>query len=85
MAFRSECAGPLFRESSYTIDSTSDPKRLDFSSTGTIAPHLCQAIYRFEGDQLDLCYPKPGGERPAHFESKPGSGLTLTLWRRADK
>jgi hypothetical protein len=43
---------------------------------------VCQAIYRFEGDQLVLCFPRPNAERPARFESTPGSGLTLTLWRR---
>jgi uncharacterized protein (TIGR03067 family) len=30
-AFRSDCAGALFRESTYTIDPTRDPRRLDFS------------------------------------------------------
>jgi RNA polymerase sigma factor (sigma-70 family) len=82
MAFRSECAGPLFRESTYTIDPTRDPRRLDFTNGGDFPPHVCQAIYRFEGDQLVLCFPAPNAERPARFESKPGSGLTLTRWRR---
>jgi uncharacterized protein (TIGR03067 family) len=81
-AFRSECAGPLFRESTYTIDTTRDPTRLDFTSRGAYVPHVCQAIYRFKGDQLVLCYPQPNADRPARFESKPDSGLTLTLWRR---
>jgi uncharacterized protein (TIGR03067 family) len=84
-AFRSDCAGALFRESTYTIDPTRDPRRLDFTSRGNFAPHVCQAIYRFEGDQLVLCYPGSGAERPARFESEPGSGLTLTLWRRVGK
>ena len=81
-AFRSECAGPLFRESTYTIDPTGDPRRLDFTNEGNAVPHVCQGIYRFEGEQLALCYPRSGAERPARFESEPGSGLTLTLWKR---
>jgi uncharacterized protein (TIGR03067 family) len=81
-AFRSDVAGDLFRESTYTIDPTHDPRRLDFTNGGDFPPHKCEAIYRFEGDQLVLCYPKPNAERPARFESKPGSGLTLTQWRR---
>jgi uncharacterized protein (TIGR03067 family) len=84
-AFRSDCAGRLFRESTYTIDPTRDPGWLDFTSQGDFAPHVCRAIYRFEGDQLLLCYPGPGAERPDRFESKPDSGLTLTLWRRVGK
>jgi RNA polymerase sigma factor (sigma-70 family) len=81
-AFRSTCAGDLFRESTYTIDPTRDPSRLDFTNQGDLPPHECQSIYRFDGDQLVLCYPKPNAERPARFESTPGSGLTLTRWRR---
>jgi RNA polymerase sigma factor (sigma-70 family) len=80
--FRSDCAGPLFRESTYTTDPTRDPKWLDLTSRGNIEPHVCQAIYRFEGDQLILCYPRSGVERPARFESTPGSGWTLTRWLR---
>jgi RNA polymerase sigma factor (sigma-70 family) len=72
--FRSEFAGPLFRESTYTIDTTSDPGRFDFTNRGDFAPHVCHAIFRFEGDKLVLCYPRPGAERPALFESKPGLG-----------
>ena len=81
-AFRSDVAGDLFRESTYTIDPTRDPRRLDFTNGGDFPPHVCQAIYRFEGDQLVLCYSRANAERPARFESPPGSGLTLTQWRR---
>jgi RNA polymerase sigma factor (sigma-70 family) len=84
-AFRSDCAGDLFRESTYTIDPTRDPRRLDFTNRGEFVPHLCQGIYRFEGDELVLCYPRPNAERPANFASEPGSGVTLTRWRRVGK
>jgi RNA polymerase sigma factor (sigma-70 family) len=81
-AFRSTCAGDLFRESTYAIDPNRQPRRLDFTSRGEFAPHECQGIYQFDADQLILCYPRPNAERPARFESKPGSGVTLTRWRR---
>jgi RNA polymerase sigma factor (sigma-70 family) len=81
-AFRSDCAGDLFRESTYTIDPTADPRRLDFTSAGNFPPHLCQAIYRFEGEELVLCYPRSSADRPARFESTPGSLVTLTRWKR---
>jgi uncharacterized protein (TIGR03067 family) len=83
--FRSDCAGPLFREATYTIDPTRDPRRLDLTSRGNFAPHVCEAIYHFEGDQLVLCYPRSGAERPDRFESEPDSGVTLTLWIRVGK
>jgi RNA polymerase sigma factor (sigma-70 family) len=84
-AFRSECAGSLFREATYTIDPTREPRWMDLTSRGEFVPHVCHAIYRIDGDQLTLCYPGPGAQRPARFESKPGSGLTLALWRRVDR
>jgi RNA polymerase sigma factor (sigma-70 family) len=80
--WRSDCAGDLFRQATYTIDPSRQPRRLDFTNQGDFAPHVCQGIYRFDWDQLVLCYPRPNAERPARFESKPGSGVTLTRWRR---
>jgi RNA polymerase sigma factor (sigma-70 family) len=84
-AFRSEHIGRVFRQATYTIDPTRNPKWMDLMSQGDIPAHQCQAIYRIEGDQLTLCHTRPGGERPTRFESQPGSGVILTLWRRADR
>jgi hypothetical protein len=39
-------------------------------------------IFRLEGDTLISCVAEPEMERPAAFESRPGSGHTLRVFRR---
>ncbi len=39
-------------------------------------------IYRFEDDVLVVCMAEPGMSRPSDFTSEPGSGHTLTRWRK---
>jgi uncharacterized protein (TIGR03067 family) len=82
--FRSEWAGKLFRQSAYKLDPTRDPRWIDVIAEGDDAGHVSRGIYRFEGDELMLCLPRPNADRPDRFESKPGSGVSLGLWRRAD-
>jgi RNA polymerase sigma factor (sigma-70 family) len=82
--FRSDLSSRLFRQAAYTIDPSREPKWMDVISPGGFGEHVCRCIYRMERDQLTLCITWPGGERPTRFESRPGSGITLTQWRRAD-
>jgi uncharacterized protein (TIGR03067 family) len=82
--FRSNLPSRLFREATYTIDPSRGPRWMDVTSPGAIAEHVCLGIYRLEGDQLTLCHARPRDERPTRFESRPGSGLTWTRWRRAE-
>jgi RNA polymerase sigma factor (sigma-70 family) len=82
-AFRSDHAGRLFRQATYTIDPSRDPRWMDILSPGDYGGHDCRGIYRIEGDQLTLCHARPGAERPTRFESEPGSGVILAVWRRA--
>jgi len=39
-------------------------------------------IYEFEGRLLKFCLGAPGAPRPAEFESQPGDGRTLTIWKK---
>ena len=47
-------------------------------NAGKSAPDIC----KLEGDTLTICIAKSGSERPTAFESKPGSGNTLTVVER---
>jgi RNA polymerase sigma factor (sigma-70 family) len=38
--------------------------------------------YELDGDTLRLCLAPPGKERATKLESKPGSGLSLEVWKR---
>jgi uncharacterized protein (TIGR03067 family) len=82
--WRVERDGKLFREAGYAIDPGHDPKWWDSIGQGEYAGQVSRGIYKLEGNELTLCQPKPGGERPGNFESKPGSGIILSCWRRVD-
>jgi RNA polymerase sigma-70 factor (ECF subfamily) len=82
--FHSEWADRLFRQSTYKLDPTHDPRWIDLIAPSEFPGHVSQGIYRFEGDELMLCLPRANADRPIRFESKPGSGVTLGRWRRAD-
>jgi uncharacterized protein (TIGR03067 family) len=83
--FRSNLPSRLFREATYTIDPSQEPRWMDVISPGDFGEHVCRGIYRLEEEQLTLCHARPGDERPTRFASRPGSGITLTRWRRADR
>jgi RNA polymerase sigma-70 factor (ECF subfamily) len=82
--FQSEWADELFHQSTYKLDPTHDPGWIDLTAPSEYPGHVSRGIYRFEGDELMLCLPRPNAVRPVGFESKPGSGVTLGRWRRAD-
>ena len=39
-------------------------------------------IYALEGDELKLCLPQPGRDRPTAFAAPEKSGTTLLVFRR---
>jgi hypothetical protein len=39
-------------------------------------------IYKLVDGVLTTCIAAPGGKRPVEFSSEPGSGRTLSSWRR---
>ena len=81
--FRSEWADELFRQSTYQLDPTHDPRWIDLIAPSEYPGHVSRGIYRFEGDEVLLCLPRANADRPSRFESQPGSGITLGRWKRA--
>lgn len=67
----------VYRNSAYTADPNARPKTIDFHG---LNPQL--GIYEVEGDVQRVCFGAPGQPRPADFESKPGDGRTVAVWRR---
>jgi uncharacterized protein (TIGR03067 family) len=66
----------------FTLDPSSKPKGIDLTEKGTAIP----AIYELEGDTLRLCLPaRTATERPAAFESKKGSKVSLIVLQRVKK
>lgn len=56
-----------------------------YPADGPQAGQLVRQIYKFEGDLLIACNAKPGDSRPTRFESKPGSGCTLSVWIKENR
>ena len=64
----------------YTLDPTTDPKRIDLDKGGEDGKAF--GIYSLEKGELKLCYGEPGDQRPKAFESKPGGKVFLLVLRR---
>jgi uncharacterized protein (TIGR03067 family) len=63
------------------IDSTKKPKTMDIRPEGERDTIL--AIYELTGDTLRVCWSPAGKERPTDFASKPGSGCSFVVLKRA--
>lgn len=69
----------------YSIDSSAEPARIDFShDEGEAAGTTWQGIYRVDGDRLTICDDAfdSAKERPTAFATAPGSGHVLITFER---
>jgi uncharacterized protein (TIGR03067 family) len=62
----------------YTAQSGQDPKTIDFHSAGG----LQLGIYELSGETLRVCYGAPGQARPEGYDTAPGDGRTMAVWKR---
>jgi uncharacterized protein (TIGR03067 family) len=82
--YKTERGDEVLFDSRYTIDASREPKQMNMIGTeGENKGKAAQGIYSLDGDTLKICYTMPGKDRPTAFESKPGSGATLVIWKRA--
>jgi uncharacterized protein (TIGR03067 family) len=70
--------------------------KVDFSSDASESPHAINylnfagahkgkqqaGIFKLEGNLLTVCIAAPGAARPKEFQSQPGDGRSLTVWKR---
>jgi RNA polymerase sigma-70 factor (ECF subfamily) len=67
----------------FRLDESKRPKAVDevlIEPAEGGKPYL--GIYSLEGDTLTFCFSDPGQARPTEFNGGPGSGWTLTAFRR---
>ena len=78
-------AGPqVMMKFEFTSDSSKSPKTVDYRTiVGPNRKKTQYGIYQFDGGLLKICVSAPGSSRPMQFESVPGDGRTLTIWKRA--
>ena len=72
--------GEKSKDGNFKIDPGKKPKQIDI----TLMDKTAEGIYRFKGDNLELCISEPdGGEaRPTEFKSAEGSRTILFLLKR---
>jgi RNA polymerase sigma-70 factor (ECF subfamily) len=70
-------------ELTFKLDEGKEPRAIDellVKPEKGGKPYL--GIYSLEGDTLKFCFSDPGEKRPTEFTAKPGSGWTLTVFKR---
>ena len=65
------------------FDADADPVHVDYLNVGGMAPGTIQlGLMKWDGDEACFCMGAPGQPRPDDFSCAPGSGRTLSQWRR---
>jgi uncharacterized protein (TIGR03067 family) len=79
--------GPqLYAKAKFTVDRSKTPNTIDYYNTqGGNAGKAQYGIYELSGGTLKICMGAPDRERPNEFQSTPGDGRTLAVWRKAAK
>lgn len=68
----------------FTSDSSKSPQTIDYLNlAGANRGKIQLGIYEFDGDLLTVFIAAPGAARPEQFQTAPGQGSTLTVWKRA--
>src|SRR5713226_5852500 len=81
--YKTEKGNVLLFDGIYKIDAGQQPRHFDITAPeGEQAGKTSKGIYALEQDTFKMCYTIPDQDRPADFESKPGSGTTLVIWKR---
>jgi uncharacterized protein (TIGR03067 family) len=81
--YKTEKGAVVLFDGIYKIDAGHKPKHIDITAPeGEQAGSTSKGIYAIEDDTLKMCYAASGKDRPKEFQSKPGSGTTLVIWKR---
>jgi uncharacterized protein (TIGR03067 family) len=68
----------------YTVDASKSPIAIDMKAKGgTYEGKTLLGIVKVDGGTMTICFAEPGKERPAKFESAAGSGLVLSVQKKA--
>lgn len=78
-------AGQLYMKANFSINAGATPRTIDYDMTGGFTAGKKQlGIYRTRGDTVDFCFGYPGDARPTTFESKAGTNVTCSTWKRVN-
>ena len=72
----------LADEGTIRLDPATTPKEIDvFPSKDKVM----KGIYKIDGDEMSVCFGRPGGERPTEFKTKEGTFQLLLGYQRVKK
>lgn len=75
--------GQTVIEARVRLDANASPVRVDYLNVGGMAPGTIQlGLLKWDGDEACFCLGAPGQPRPEDFTCAPGSGRTLSQWRK---
>lgn len=75
--------GKLYTKGQGKGDESKTPHESDIMPTeGPNTGLMVRQIYKVEGGRMTVNAARPGDPRPKNFTSEPGSGQTLSVWRR---
>lgn len=80
--------GEKTNQATISVDSGKNPKWLDAVGKEHGKEVRTIGIYKFNGDQLTICYTKAGSKRPTEFSSKGGTQtdpIVLAVYKRKAK
>jgi uncharacterized protein (TIGR03067 family) len=81
--YKTEDSKEVLFESVYSLDASTTPAHLSLTGTeGDLTGKKARGILEVSGDLLVLCYTMPEKPAPVAFQSPPGSGAYLTIWKR---
>jgi uncharacterized protein (TIGR03067 family) len=79
-------ASEVISEGTMKLDPTKKPKAVDETiTTGPNKGKVFSAIYEIDEEHHKICFAAAGKERPTAFNSMPGSGQILQVWKRGQK
>jgi uncharacterized protein (TIGR03067 family) len=76
----------VYSRTVFRINPMATPRTIDVTMTeGALRGKTLLGIYEIDGDHQRICLAPDGVARPTEFVSKPDSGHTLTVFKRAPK
>jgi uncharacterized protein (TIGR03067 family) len=66
-----------------TLDASRTPRAINtWDVDGPFADQVVPGIYELAGDNLKLCFARPGQDRPSEFTTKNGTGFLVVVYER---
>jgi len=80
--------GEQWYKGEIVIDAGTDPARIDFTIREcdcTLVGKTSEAIFRWDGEALEIRAPSPGDPRPTAFDEKSGETMRLVREKRDER